>query len=311
MHHFIRQTLLIVWLGLVIPAATAQYAPPGIVPTETEKLADGLYAFRWGAYRSIFLVSDQGVIVTDPISKEAAVVYRQEIARITDQPVKYVVYSHAHWDHAAGGAIFKQEGAQFVAQQRCVDNIKSSPHPDIIMPDITFDKEYSVTVGDKSMDLFYYGPSHGTCLVAMIPRPHPMLYVVDVVTPPSGWYMPWDPQVADFHFYNIDAYLAELEALAEREGLQQVIASHLVPALNEQGKIAPSVTLGDIKAVSERRRFWQQSMAAVKAEMDKGTVSFIVHRKVDITPFKDTRGFNEKKFRVLLQRIASYYAIGR
>ena len=292
-------------------AAWPQFTPPGIVATETEQLADGLYAFRWGPYRSIFLVGSEGVVVTDPISAEAAKTYRQEISKVTDQPVKYVVYSHAHWDHAAGGQIFKDEGAQFVAQERCVDNFKTSPHADIVLPDITFDKDYSVKVGDKSLDLFYYGPSHGTCLVAMIPRPYPMLYVVDVITPPSGWYMPWDPMVADFHFYNIDAYLESLEQLAEQQQLKWVIAAHLVPTLNEQRKIAPSPTLGDISAVSERREFWRQAMAAVKAEMDKGTVSFMVHRKVDVEPFRDTRGFNEKKFRLLLQRIASYYAIGR
>ena len=93
----IKDLLLAVMLFFGLHSlALAQFVPPGFKPVETERLAENLYAFRWGAYRSIFMVTDEGVIVTDPISVRAAHLYRREIARITDQPVKYVVYSHAH-----------------------------------------------------------------------------------------------------------------------------------------------------------------------------------------------------------------------
>ena len=91
---------------------------PGIPLMETEDLGGGLYAFRYGPYRNIFLVTDEGVIVTDPIDAKAAGPMREEIAKVTDRPVKYVAYSHSHWDHARGGKIFKDEGAQFIAQEK-------------------------------------------------------------------------------------------------------------------------------------------------------------------------------------------------
>lgn len=304
--------LMVTLLLTILPLKSlAQDSVPGIIPIQTEQLAEKLYAFRWGAYRSIFMVTDEGVIVTDPINPKAAKRYRYEISKITDKPVKFVVYSHAHWDHAAGGQIFKDEGAVFVAQERCVRNMEESPNKDIVPPDITFKNFYQVKLGDVALDLFYYGPSHGTCLVAMIPRPYKMLYYVDVVTPPGGWYMPWDPQVADFQFQNIVQNLEAVEALVKREGITQVIASHLVPGRDAKGNIAPSPTLGSSIAVTQRRQYWQQLMAAVKAEMDKGTPSFLVHLKVDTKPFESARGYNKKKFRELLKRVASYYAIGR
>ena len=92
-------------------------------------------------------------LTPSPISPEAAAKYREAIAAVTDQPVKYVVYSHAHWDHARGGQIFKDEGATFVAQERCVDNIAESPNPDIVPPDETFTDSYTVSLGDKALDL--------------------------------------------------------------------------------------------------------------------------------------------------------------
>ncbi len=64
---------------------------PKIATSETENLGDGLYTFRWGPYRNIFLVTDEGVIATDPLGVEAASLYRDAIRAVTDKPVKYVI----------------------------------------------------------------------------------------------------------------------------------------------------------------------------------------------------------------------------
>jgi glyoxylase-like metal-dependent hydrolase (beta-lactamase superfamily II) len=303
--------LAVLCLGTSCPAV-AQLVPPGIEFSQTEKLADGLYTFRYGPYRSLFMVTAGGVIVTDPQSPEAAAQYRKAIAAVTALPVEYVVYSHAHWDHARGGQIFKDEGATFVAHERCVDVWRESPDPDVVPPDVTFSDQYRVTLGGQSLDLYYYGPSHGTCLVVMIPRPHRMLYTVDIVTPrpAGGGYLPWDPQVADFHFYNAVEALQAIEGLAAREGLEQVVGAHLVPIPGDGGLVAVPPT-GPVAQIRERREFWEGLMAAVKAEMDRGTPSFLVSNRLDLSPWEDIRGFQKRKFRILVDRVAAYYAIGR
>jgi glyoxylase-like metal-dependent hydrolase (beta-lactamase superfamily II) len=309
----ISKLLALALLALQTSSAAAQFVPPGIAPSETVKIADGLYSFRWGAYRSLFLVTDAGVIATDPLSPEAASAYRKAIAAITPLPVKYVVYSHSHWDHARGGKIFKAEGAQFIAQQRCKTNMQESPDPDIVMPDITFDRHYSVKLGQHTLDLYYFGPSHDTCLTVMIPRPHKMLYAVDLVTPrpAGGGYLPWDPQVADFHFHNAVTSLRAIEDLATKEGLTTVIGAHLVPLPQGKGQFGAADPVGPINTVRERREFWEGIMAAVKSEMDNGTESFMVSSRLDLSPWQNIRGFNKRKFKQLIDRIAAYYAIGR
>ncbi|MCP4001111.1 MAG: MBL fold metallo-hydrolase [Gammaproteobacteria bacterium] len=300
-------------ITFMLQAAQAQFVPPGIEPISTEKLADNLYAFRWGAYRSIFMVTAAGVIVTDPISPEAATEYRKAIAQITDKPVKYVVYSHAHWDHARGGSIFKDEGATFISQQRCIRNFNDSPNTDIVAPDITFDKSYSVELGGQALELYYFGPSHGTCLIVMIPSPHKMIYTVDIMTPrpAGGGYLPWDPQVADFHFYNAVEYLQALEALVDEKNISTVIGAHLVPLPQGKGTFFAASSTGPIIQITERREFWEKLMQAVKSEMDSGTESFMVSAKLDKTPWENIRGYNKRKFKQLVDRIAAYYAIGK
>lgn len=302
--------------SIALPA-DAQFVPPGIPKTQTLQLAENLYTFRWGAYRSLFMVTPEGVIATDPISPAAATAYRAAIAAVTPLPVRYVVYSHAHWDHASGGQIFKDEGATFVAQERCVDSMRASPNPDVIPPDVTFDDEYRVQLGGQTLDLFYFGPSHGTCLVVMIPRPHPMIYTVDLVTPrpAGGGYLPWDPQVADFQFYNAVDYLKQVEALAEREQLQHVVGAHLVPLPGSRKTGGPAFVgadpVGPIVQIRERREFWEQLMGAVEAEMASGTESFMVANRLDLSPWEGIRGYNKRKFKQLVDRIAAYYAIGK
>lgn len=315
MHQLIVTAVYVTFASALLlwQTANAQFVPPGIAPTELEQLADDLYTFRYGPYRSLFMVTDEGVIATDPISPEAAVEYRAAIASVTDQPVKYIVYSHAHWDHARGGQIFQQEGATFIAQERCVQNIAESPNPDIINPDITFDTTYKVKLGGVSLDLYYFGPSHGTCLIVMIPRPHNMIYTVDLITPrpAGGGYLPWDPQVADFQFFNAVENLRAVEDLVAQEQIETIIGAHLVPLPQGKGQFAPAPTMGPVIQITERREFWEALMNAVKTEMDSGTQSFMVSSRLDLSPWENIRGFNKRKFKQLVDRIAAYYAIGK
>ena len=160
---------------------------------ETTKVAEGVYTFRHGNHRNMFIVTEEGVIATDPIHNAAAKAMMEEIRKITDKPIKYVVYSHEHWDHIRGGKIFKKAGAQFVSQERCVTALKDHlhPDPDVVMPDIAFRDRHSITLGGTTLDLRYFGPSHGQCLIAMHLPKERLVYIVDLVVPKRvglrGW----------------------------------------------------------------------------------------------------------------------------
>ena len=51
-----------------------------------KKISDGVYVFRWWVYRNIFVVTDDGVIVTDPMNPKAAELLRSEISKVTESP---------------------------------------------------------------------------------------------------------------------------------------------------------------------------------------------------------------------------------
>ena len=66
------------------------------------EIGDGLYRFQNNYHFSVVLVTDEGVLVTDPINPAAAQWLKDEIASRFDKPIKYLVYSHDHVDHSSG-----------------------------------------------------------------------------------------------------------------------------------------------------------------------------------------------------------------
>lgn len=94
---------------------------------ELDQKVDGtenVYIFRYGGHQSMFVVTPQGVIATDPISYlRPAKPYIDAIKSVTDKPIKYVIYSHHHYDHIAGGQPFKDLGATFIAHRRTKERL--------------------------------------------------------------------------------------------------------------------------------------------------------------------------------------------
>lgn len=298
------------------PAALA-----GPVPADVDKVADGVYTFRTGNQRSLFLVTDQGVIVTDPLNARAARAYRQAVAAITDQPVKYVVYSHYHWDRISGGAIFKNEGAKFVAQEKCAERFRVNPNPDVVMPDITFSDKYQVSLGGKSLDLFYFGPSHGDCLTVFLAEPANMLQIVELVNPPRASF-PEDPSVPYIKPHNLRQFFRAVEGLAAERGVQAIIASSTGTVSRSQvsreggheGREGVSPATGPASVINDQARFWDAIYKAVEisdAQGNTGMDSFVRLSTIDLTPFKPYDGYDPQVLPVIMRRFVGYYDMGR
>src|SRR5207344_329311 len=116
---FMQRTFLAsVTIALAAVSAAVVVHAQGQQPTfATTKVTDNVYYFRYQGHQSMFIVTPDGVIATDPISENrpAAEAYLAEIRKITQAPIRYVVYSHQDPDHIAGGKPFKDAGATFVA----------------------------------------------------------------------------------------------------------------------------------------------------------------------------------------------------
>ena len=85
---------------------------------EIENITGDLYRARNNNHHSAVLVTPEGIIVADPISREFATWLKEELAtRFPDNPVRYVLYSHSHYDHVSGGEVFA-DTAEFVGHEQ-------------------------------------------------------------------------------------------------------------------------------------------------------------------------------------------------
>ena len=132
------------------------------------KVRDNLYRFEVGRGRgqhsSLFLETKDGIILTDPIQTSAARWLRGELKRRFNKPVKYVVYSHAHFDHIGGGQVFQEDGATVVAHENAVEPILGEGLPTAV-PDETFRKQATLALGGDRVELIFVAPSHSNSMI--------------------------------------------------------------------------------------------------------------------------------------------------
>ncbi|MDY6921209.1 MAG: hypothetical protein SV765_13470 [Pseudomonadota bacterium] len=72
-------------------------------PFSIEPVKGNVYRVLAGHCRSVFMVTDAGIFVADPINPAAARWLKSQLQARFDAPVRYLAYSHSHPDHALGG----------------------------------------------------------------------------------------------------------------------------------------------------------------------------------------------------------------
>jgi glyoxylase-like metal-dependent hydrolase (beta-lactamase superfamily II) len=168
--------------GTLSAPAGAQGRPP-IATTKVDG-TDNVYIFRNGNHQAMFIVTKAGVIATDPIAygrPTGGQTYLDEIKKVTDQPVKYLIYSHHHFDHIAGGKAFKDAGAQIIAHQRVKDRLAPLADPHTVLPDETFDGSKTITLGDTPLELIYLGLNHSDSNIVMRLPKEKIIFLVDTI----------------------------------------------------------------------------------------------------------------------------------
>ena len=96
-----------------------------VIPSKgylVEEIRDGLFWITDGAYNTMFLVTDEGVVAVDApptIGKN----YLKAISEVTDKPITHVIYSHAHIDHIGAAGMFPKN-AVIIAQEETAEEFQ-------------------------------------------------------------------------------------------------------------------------------------------------------------------------------------------
>jgi glyoxylase-like metal-dependent hydrolase (beta-lactamase superfamily II) len=261
----LRALCIPIALTAMMCAAQAQTTPPAAAPAATPAPAaplfsttkvegtDNVYIFRYQGHQSMFIVTPAGVIATDPISENrpAAEAYIAEIRKLTQAPIRYVIYSHHHPDHIAGGKPFKDAGAIFVAHRRAKERLEEMKRADIVLPDEVVDENRKLTLGGTELELIYVGRNHSDNSLVMRIAKDKLLFAVDFIP------------VQSLNFRNMpDSYLPDWD-----ESLRRVIAldwERMIPGHPYVGR------LGTKQDVQNLLVYMQELSTEVKKAADAG-----------------------------------------
>ena len=187
--------LLIIILMMSVLGAGGAVAQE--IKREITRVTYDTYRFQNQFHVNMFVITGDGVVVTDPINAEAAAWLRTEIGKITDEPITHLIYSHSHGDHASGGTEYG-EVPNVIMHENAPEDI------DLVEASERFSEQMTFTVGSKTFELTYLGPGHGIDMIAVVVRPDQVAFVVDVVSSKRLFYR-------DFPGSNVDDWIAQVK----------------------------------------------------------------------------------------------------
>jgi cyclase len=166
--------LLLLALGYTLYAQQGATEDPG-PPPNLVKVKDDLYVVEnakadgagirnFGGNAAIFL-TDAGVILVDSKNDREHDDLIAKVKSLTDKPIKYVILTHNHGDHAAGAPQLEAMGATIVISNDDRQNMLRTPNP-AWLPQVTYIGQSRLYLGGKEAQLFQYrGHTRGDTVV--------------------------------------------------------------------------------------------------------------------------------------------------
>ncbi len=134
--YYVAIVPLVLILAACAPAAEPEAEAPAPAaepegPTRSiTNITGDLYRAQNNAHFTVFLVTEEGIIMSDPINRDFSTWLRGELDTRFGQPVRYVLYSHSDWDHASGGEVFA-DTAEFVGHEGMLDALADPTDMDL------------------------------------------------------------------------------------------------------------------------------------------------------------------------------------
>jgi glyoxylase-like metal-dependent hydrolase (beta-lactamase superfamily II) len=135
------------WIGLPGYAAEESFRGIEHIRGDVYQIQDNNNTF------SAFLLTPEGIILTDPMDSVTAAWLKAELAERFDVPVKYVIYSNGI-EHNGGAEVY--EDAIIIAHENVIAAFIRDENP-AVRPHLTFSDRMTITLGGKQVHLIYPG----------------------------------------------------------------------------------------------------------------------------------------------------------
>lgn len=211
---------------------------------ELTKIADNVYSYvgvkdasptHSFAANAGIVVGKDGVLVVDTlISAREGERFLADIRKVTTKPIKYVVNTHTHLDHALGNCVFGKLGATVISHEADRDSLlkngaeilknagnyglkpEDMAGTEILAPTLSFSEKLSIDLGGVDVQLLRTTPSHTSgSLVVYLPK-EKLLFSGDIL------FTNFHPFLADGDFSGWHATLDNLLAM----DVEKIIPGH-------------------------------------------------------------------------------------
>ncbi len=141
-------------LGASVAHLRSQQTRPAVL----QQVRGDLYNISGEGGNVAVYVTGEGVILVDDMYERNYAEIVDTIRTITDQPVRYVLNTHQHDDHAGGNVGALASSVEIIAHRNVRTNMVRLKQPGI--PRITFSAEAAVTLGGRDVWSRYFGRGH-------------------------------------------------------------------------------------------------------------------------------------------------------
>jgi glyoxylase-like metal-dependent hydrolase (beta-lactamase superfamily II) len=161
--------LLVFGLVLTFQAAWTAYTqtakPPG--PLRIQRVKGDLHMISGEGGNVAVYVTGEGVVLVDDMFDRNHADILAQVKSVTDRPIRYVINTHQHDDHA-GGDLRMLPVAEVIAHRNARSNLanirqpyyEDTPGTPIGLPRVTFSDQLSVFLGGKEVRARYFGRGH-------------------------------------------------------------------------------------------------------------------------------------------------------
>jgi len=138
---------------------------------ETQQVAPGVWVLLGSNGNVLIVPDDKGTLIVDDQRDTDHDEIVKAVGQVSKTPIRYVVNTHWHLDHAGGNAAFAKAGATIVAQRQVRERLAKDQYmaayrvniaasPVIAHPTEVFDDKHALTVGSETIQLQHTPNAH-------------------------------------------------------------------------------------------------------------------------------------------------------
>ena len=190
------------------------------VQVRTVEVTDGVYTIMGGGGNIGVSVGEDGILLIDTQVIQVAGKVKTAVAEIDSGPIRYVINTHFHFDHAGGNEPFGKAGTLILAHENARKRMKEEwahwafdykipPSPEMALPAVTFTDMVTLHFNGDEIHAFHVENAHSDSDTIVFFRKANVVHMGDLYF--CGGY----PFIDVPHGGSIDGYISALDKVID------------------------------------------------------------------------------------------------